>query len=73
VVGCVRACSILIIAVSMILSGWLCYKVGWVICVWRTYKQFTQSVKIYAGSSTYFVVSSLSVLYMAVSSARKIV
>jgi hypothetical protein len=41
--------------------------------VLSTYKQLRQSVKMCSGSFGYLVVSSLSVLWMAISSALKIV
>ena len=71
--GCVRIFSILVMAMRVFKSGWLFCRVGCVRCVCKTYKQFMKSVKIYAGSSMFLVVRILSVLYMAISSARKMV
>ena len=47
--------------------------VGCLICVFRLYGQLRQSVNICAGSSGYLVEISLSVLWIAISSARKLV
>ena len=47
--------------------------VGCLMCVFRLYRQLRQSVNICAGSSGYLVEISLSVLWIAISSARKLV
>ena len=57
--------------VSMVLSAWLLCVVGCLMCVFRLYRQLRQSVNICAGSSGYLVVINLSVLWIAISSARK--
>jgi hypothetical protein len=69
VVSCVRFFSISTIEVSMDLSAWL---LCWVGCfIWVFYMCVLQSVNMWAGSFMYLVVTSLSVLCMAISSALK--
>ena len=54
----------------MALSGWLLCKDGCVIWVFRRYKAVMQSVNIWAGSLTYWIVMILSILCIAIISAR---
>ena len=68
-----RVFSIFTISVSMVLSAWLLWCVGCFICVLMTYRQLRQSVKMWAGSCGYLVVIIFSVLWMAISSALKMV
>ena len=68
-----RAFNMFTIYVSIVLSAWLLWCVGCFICVLITYRQFRQSVKMSAGSCGYLVVIIFSVLWMAISSALKMV
>lgn len=73
VMGCVRFCSISTIDVNIVLSAWLLWWVGCLMCVLSTYRQFRQYVNIWAVSFGYFLVIIQSVLCMAISSALKLV
>ena len=70
VVNCVRFCSISTIDVRIVLSGWFLCRDGCVIWVFKRYSTFMQSVKIWTGSWAYCVVIILSVLCIAIISAR---
>ena len=57
--------------VKIVLSAWLLCIVGCLMCVFRLYRQLRQFVNICAGSFRYLVDINLSILWMAISSARK--